>query len=489
MTVPRRAFVKLSAGSLAAAALPAAARPPGLRLRLGVVSDIHVRGADDKNLAAFVRALEWFRAQRVDGVILPGDLADDGQIGQLAVVADAWRRVFPDDRGADGARVARLFIYGNHDTSRGETGAGRFNLKKATATWGEAAKAHLLAYNEAAAWRRCFGEDWQPIYATRVKGYVFIGCHWGHEKELDGWLAAHAAALGLHGDRPFFYAQHPHPKDTVNSAHGAYAWGHDDGASTAALAKFPNAVAFSGHSHYPLTNDQTIWQGAFTSVGASSVCYLGWLNGRDNGEWDGSWHGKKSGPVPVARRMSVEARHCLLLDVYDRRLVFARHDLVTGGALGPDWTCPLPACTGAASRPYAFAAAEARATTPAFAPGAAVSLAVRKGRDRSGREGDILAVSFPAARSGGDAGRLIEYEVTAENIAFGFTRIHTQKRVMARGHVHAVAEEANVPPEECLFRLDELPQDTDMRFRVAPLNSFGRRGTAILSAPLRMPPV
>jgi hypothetical protein len=66
---------------------------------------------------------------------------------------------------------------------------------------------------------------------------------------------------------PFFYVQHPHLKDTC---YGPWAWGHDAGITTKTLSAYPNAIAFSGHSHYSLTDERTIWQGAFTSVGTGS---------------------------------------------------------------------------------------------------------------------------------------------------------------------------------------------------------------------------
>ena len=89
----------------------------------GVVSDIHIvalaaAGEDERkanNELTFVRTLEWFRDQGVDGVIVAGDMADNGIISQLEAVAAAWNRVFPGDRAPDGRKVERLFVYGNHD--------------------------------------------------------------------------------------------------------------------------------------------------------------------------------------------------------------------------------------------------------------------------------------------------------------------------------------------------------------------------------------
>lgn len=66
-----------------------------------------------------------------------------------------------------------------------------------------------------------------------------------------------------------------------------------------------------------------------------------------------------------------------------------------------------------------------------------------------------------------------------ENLHFGFTRIHTQKRVMAAGHVYA--DESAVKTDECAFALSELPENADIRFVIRPLNAFGHAGRPIMS--------
>ena len=124
----RREFLRFSAGGFAASwamfharALAEAAvpRPP---LRLGVVSDTHIRnnGKTANNYVGgttgtFRAALEYFRDKRVDAVVIAGDMADTGKIAELMRVGQTWQEVFPDCKGLDGARVEPVFVYGNHD--------------------------------------------------------------------------------------------------------------------------------------------------------------------------------------------------------------------------------------------------------------------------------------------------------------------------------------------------------------------------------------
>ena len=483
MKTTRRSFFRLSAAATFATAggrLTAAAGAPPLKL--GIISDVHINDTEEADFRFLVKALEHFRDAHVDGVIIPGDIADLGAIEEFEAALEAWKRVFPGNRLPDGSPVERLFIYGNHDCPPFSEDGNHVNVKSAKKRWPEDWKSHVISADPAGAWKRLMGEDYAPIYARKVKGYVFIGCHWGHEKELGAFLEANEAKLGLRGPKPFFYAQHPHPRDTVNSAHGSYSWGRDAGLSTAALAKYPNAVAFSGHSHYPLTNDQTIWQGAFTSVGCSSTSYAGWLNGRDDGEWSPD---ECPEPVPVAARLRQQCRQGMVLNVWPDRMIFERRDFVQDAPLGPDWVCPLPACVDDASRPYSFAASEARAETPSFVAGAVPTVEMRMGKNRKGKEGPILAVKYPAARSNGPTGRLVEYEVTVENLKWGFTRIHTQKRAMAKGYCYA--DETVIKEDECLFMQDELPLNTPVRFKVTPLNCFEKGGTPIFTKEMTLP--
>ena len=122
MPVTRRSFLT---GATAFAAAPSvlAHSDVGVRLRLGVLSDIQVGCAGweqwhefmSYNVHTLVRALRHFRDAGVDGVVIAGDLADYGMIYEMEAVAEAWRHVFPGDRLPDGRRVERLFVTGNHD--------------------------------------------------------------------------------------------------------------------------------------------------------------------------------------------------------------------------------------------------------------------------------------------------------------------------------------------------------------------------------------
>lgn len=106
------------------------------RVSFGVLSDIHInpRAACDAVRARmglgpiatgrhryvetdiFEKALRWFDERGCDGVMIAGDMADDGLRSQFQAVADCWYVVFPNDASTrDGRPVEKLFIGGNHD--------------------------------------------------------------------------------------------------------------------------------------------------------------------------------------------------------------------------------------------------------------------------------------------------------------------------------------------------------------------------------------
>ena len=127
MDMTRRGFVgaAFAAGvwggsQLAATAADAINCVPPL-LKFGVVSDVHVRlAADGRSLAAgyetdtLEKTFAYFRDQGVDAVMIAGDMADLGLTRELKAVADAWFKVFPNDRAPDGRTVERLFSVTNY---------------------------------------------------------------------------------------------------------------------------------------------------------------------------------------------------------------------------------------------------------------------------------------------------------------------------------------------------------------------------------------
>ena len=450
-SISRRAFLSSAAAAAGTSLLGGVEKVPNVTF--GVLSDVHLNKPGDED--TLLKAFAYFRDNGVDGVLIAGDIADRGFIEQMERCADCWWRTFPDSKAPDGRHVEQLFIYGNHDIDGW--------------TWHKKDD-WILSHgigcsdNRVKTWERLFKEPYSPIWAKQVKGYTFIGAHWSSEKGLDEFLQTNAEKLGLRSGRPFFYTQHAHPGNTVQ---GPWAWGNDGGNATQALEKFPSAVAFSGHSHYSLTDERSIWQGKFTSVGTSSLRYIFSQYWRDNGE-DHSGVVKQMKMLPEGN-----GRQGMLVRVYDDRIAIERREFVYGESLGADWIVPLDG-----SRPFAFDVRAREKIAPAFALDAKVAVSRAMGKDRKGNETDQITVSFPAARPSATS-RVFDYEVTALAYHEDVDYPVAVKRVLSESCFLPVSREAN--SGHIVFAVSELNGVRHVRFAVRPLECFGRKGVEIYS--------
>ena len=474
----RRNFMAAGAALAAAPALaPAKAwgmaapnRAPNLKV--GIVSDIHVTKRE--NATTFEKALLWFRDKDVDAVMVPGDLCTTGRIEELEIVAETWYKVFPGDRAPNGKRVERLFITGNHDV---DGFVSKASWPKRQIPSREEAERICFAFNREETWGRLFGEEYRQITVKEVNGYRFVLNGWHsraleEKDELEDFWKGFAPTVDM--SKPLFYCQHPHPRDTCAAGYllGGSFWegGWDSGLSTRLLSGFPNAIALSGHSHYPIDDERSIWQGAFTSVNCG--CARGFaftFPGRENGH---AVPDMKSGarlqmpPIDIKR-----IRQGMLMTVYDDRVVFHRREFVFDRVLGPDWVVPIG---DGAPRPYVFEPRKAASVAPQFGKGASVTVEeVADGRDRSGAATPQVAVSFPGTAA-------YDYEVDAIVRIADTTRPCASKRVFAPD-AFTGAPEREREAAKCVFARSELPSGRDVRFMVRPFNCWGRAGAPISS--------
>ncbi len=487
MNTSRRDFIGLAAAfaamrgmSALAAANEAGLAKGGARLRFGVVSDVHIKDIPSMNVKfpgssgntqLIEHAFAYFRDRGADGVVIAGDIADNGHVEQLVAVGDAWRKVFPNDSGPEGRHVEKLFVCGNHDLEGHRYGMARKQKIPADAT---------ISSDPAAAWRKAFGEEWKEMSVKEVKGYRFVLCNtleYPSKGEHADFLERRRAEL--EGAKPFFYIQHYHPRGTTCAP---MTWGQDSGASTKALSRFPNAVAFSGHSHTPLVDERVIWQGAFTSVGTASLRYLIPLGGRENSI---PFSVRDPRTQQMARINMNDCQHGEFVTVYDDCITIERRDFANDLPLGDDWVVPL-----AFDGSLAFEKRAKTASVPQFAAGAKVEVSARKGLNRAKKEVDQVVVSFPNTV---EKARAYDFEVAVEAVDVDVEKTWMTKRVYSSGYHRAPEKDAKVV--DCVFSAAELPRQycygngkpvdvqsgMKYRFAVRPCNCWGRKGDAIYS--------
>ena len=462
----RREFLQRSTVLAGAAYLNVPAFAEALRtlgnpnLVIGIVSDIHIRGTE--TAVTFKHTLEYFRSLKVDGVIIAGDMADQGLEPQLKVVADTWYSVFPNDEGLDGKHTERLFIYGNHDME-GYSWSSVIN-----AVGSETAQEQGIGKRPAEVWKKYFGEDYTPIWFKTIKGYHFIGAHW-HANNIPGLtelMQGHAADLNT--EQPFFYIQHPHLKNTCN---GPWAWGQDDGTVTRLMSHYPNAVAFSGHSHSPLTDDRDLWQGAFTSIGTASLQYLYPMPARENTYQDDS----NLRPVYQMPNMDCsKGRQGMIMRVYDSAITLERREFVYDQQLDENWLLPWPISQ---TEPLSFENRSKTAPIPQFEEGAIATVTQAKGKNRNGAETEQVTVHFPNVLKKRTGVRAFDFEVQVEWEWLDCHFISATKRVFSPMSLFGEAQDEG--EVTCVFALSELPKDRDYRFIVRPCNCYSGKGEPI----------
>ena len=466
-------------GSRVFGALPGAFSGGTPKLKFGVISDVHIRVnpkgpglASGYDTATLEHTLTWYRDQGVDAVAVVGDIADRGIVEEMEAFAATWFKVFPNDRAPDGRRVERIVVYGNHDWGGQHYRPfvlGKYKDESRLAD-------HILIARPKEHWERIFHEPWEHVYRKDIKGYTFVGAQWSN-----GWCKGRDEA-GIQGlddffatqkgkidpSLPFFFFQHPHPK---NTCYGSWAWGHDNGSATKNLSAYSNAVAFSGHSHYSLTDERSIWQGEFTAFATPSLSYASLPAGHENSR------DRKIGPNPPAMpaipdRRDLRGGQGYVVSVYGERMVVERIDVEEDCVEGaPAWIVPLVG----GERPFDLATRRAASVAPQFPDGATLRVDTRITDNRVGKWMVAMNCVFPAAIPPKNT-RVFDYEIRA-------VPKDGSQPLVKKFLSPAYSRLAKYEPKTMRFWFDaaEVPQDVDYTLEVRACNCFGKASRPLVS--------
>jgi len=256
MALTRRAFLEvLLATACSSRAWGETAEP---LVRIGFLSDVHLTVTGSQVQKAFEKTLKRFAAQNVDAVVCAGDLLDTGSAEEMELALASWGRSFPNGQANDGRSVVPFFVWGNHDYLQSSA------MLAMTPEQLAAACPNPMMADKDRWWRELTGEGFPgEVFHRRIRSVSFIGAHWGHEDGVAAWLATHASEVDT--TLPFIHVQHPHPARTV--------CGDTSGSENvrALLARYPNCLSLSGHSHYSLAKSKAFWQGEFSALTGSVV--------------------------------------------------------------------------------------------------------------------------------------------------------------------------------------------------------------------------
>ena len=455
----RRGFI----GGIASVGAFGGCRSLGLggdaQLRLGVISDIHVTTPESD--VKFRRALAYFRRRGADAVVVAGDLADWGLRSSLGFVKAAW------DAEMAGSGIVPLFITGNHDFEGWWYGDMTLDM-------------HVQGYSEDEAlsrlgmkkcWEEVFGEPYAEIRHRKVKGFDFVSAEWseakgGNDAQGMEWFKAHRGELA--SDRPVFFMRHEPLPGTVSSAAGR--------GGTMQLTEFlktmPNIVSLTGHTHWTLNDERSIWQGGgLTAISIPSMSYTTIPRGYENG----------SGPRKPDCRLSMsrlpsrddlEAAQGFFVTIRPGAMEVERRDFEDGEEAAPPWVVPMSAAAG---RPYEPSEHAKKFAAPSFPAGTFVNTYTTNADRRNGTWAIFLTLEFPAATAPGDS-RVFDYEARA---VMEDGTVAAVKRFMSPGFYKTRRHE----PKTLKFRFDgmDLPERGRYRIHVVARNCFGDASAPIVS--------
>ena len=111
-----------------------------------------------------------------------------------------------------------------------------------------------------------------------INGFHFIGVSASpiegehYDENQKKWLVEQLdAAVADDASKPIFVIQHEHISNTVYGSSDFEGWGMPDFADI--LKNYPQVIDFSGHSHYPINDARSIWQGEYTALGTGGLYY------------------------------------------------------------------------------------------------------------------------------------------------------------------------------------------------------------------------
>ena len=326
---------------------------PADQFRVGVISDSQLPATprelreSDVFRTNLKKAMTVFRERNTGVILFAGDIGDLGTRFAFQTYMDVVEEVFAEKR------PIIQTIMGNHDY------------------WSRSAFSWIPHRR---AFRKIVGVS--PWTHYEINGYHFIGASpdCGHMtdgyRRVQEWLereieSAEAESQG----RPVFVMTHNQPADT---SYGSEDWG--DVGLHQIFSRHPSVVNFSGHVHYSLLDERSIWQGAYTVLNTQSLSYTELEPGKENGTIP-----PNADRTPMGYLLEFGSSAIDIL-----RIGFSREAIGTEEKADRRWSLPLPYLNDGR---YAFQARSRNNQAPYFVQ--RTGTAVRQ-------EGSVR-LEFPAA--------------------------------------------------------------------------------------------
>lgn len=338
-------------------------------IRFVASSDTHIVSSNDVNRDRIIKMfnLAYDVAESdsnyssLDAVLIAGDLTNDGTRDEF----DKFGKAISDSVRGDTKFLG--VVAKNHDG---------YEMKRQ----------ELRDY-----YKQVTGND--ADFHVVINGYHFFGISASdkdgihYSTEQLNWLDKELAQVTkAEPDKPVFIINHEHVRNTVYGSSAYDGWGITTFKSI--FNKYPQVVSFTGHSHYPLNDPRSVWQGKFTAVGTGAITYSEFTIDESR-----AYHPSDCSDTATCWIVELDAQNNMRLRGYD----------VNESVLLCERFLENPADNK--NREYTPAKRKAASSAPAFAEGSAIEVNPEEG---------ACTVTVPVAQST-DGEPVILYRAFAKN--------------------------------------------------------------------------
>lgn len=284
-------------------------------LRVAVISDLQLPDSESKTThqyESFEKTLTMLKNKGMDVLVIAGDFTDLATENAYGSFKEIYDRVMGDEQ-----KPIPLYIMGNHD----------YWLRNFVECWEVATPAKMQKR-----FTEFTGE--YPYSHKIINGYHFI-CWSSSDGSYDQsysdkeWIKNELdEAVAADPTKPIFVISHLNPSDT---AYGSDEWGNSDIYDV--LKDYPQVISLSGHSHYSLLDERSIWQGSFTAFTTQSLDYIELESGKFNGSIPTDAYGNS-----LADKLPC----CLYMEIEQDKVTVNRLEANTGKELKAPWVIRAP---------------------------------------------------------------------------------------------------------------------------------------------------
>lgn len=290
----------------------------GKTLKVGIISDFQLPpkkpDAENKYANHLKKALELLKTLEVEMILVAGDTVDFASNYSYKTYLSVLDEVYPEEE-----RPEMLYIMGNHDL------------------W------FPTDYKSLAPKQRYFKRylKQSPFLHKVVNGYHFIamspdiagGDSHYYSEEINKWLDEEIKkAQAETPDLPIFVMTHHNPQNTV---YGSDIW-YGDGINEV-LSNYENVVSISGHSHYSILDERSIYQENYTAFTTQSLSNVDLETGKFDAFNDG-------GKITETPPNSDECPFLLVMNVSEKETTIERWNVLDQmeEKQGRRWTLSYP---------------------------------------------------------------------------------------------------------------------------------------------------